>query len=203
MKENTHINAMKFVLAGESGKVVSLVGDSTGGGMIETKLVNSYPLRVKADHLLISNLSEDVVRTVKDLVLIQAPPFTDFRYGDRVRAEGKLQTPMGTGDFDYREYLARQGVYSIMSRPCVTARSVACDQGFAPLAWFAPFTGRAFKARAKLVLVRILPEPQASLLTGILLGDDSGIPKSVQDAFCAMGTSHIIAISRYNNTILV
>jgi len=40
---------MKFVLTGESGKVVSLVGDSTGGGMIETKLINGYPLRVKGD----------------------------------------------------------------------------------------------------------------------------------------------------------
>ncbi len=49
MKESTHINAMKFVLTGESGKVVTLVGDSTGGGMIETKVVNGYPLRVKGD----------------------------------------------------------------------------------------------------------------------------------------------------------
>jgi competence protein ComEC len=40
-----------------------------------------------------------------------------------------------------------------------------------------------------------VPEPQASLLTGILLGDDSSIPKGVQDAFRATGTSHIIAIS--------
>ncbi len=37
-------------------------------------------------------------RTVKGLVLVQAPPFTDFRYGDRVRAEGKLQTPTSTSE---------------------------------------------------------------------------------------------------------
>jgi competence protein ComEC len=53
----------------------------------------------------------------------------------------------------------------------------------------------AFKARAKNVIAHILPEPQASLLTGILLGDDSGIPKSVQEAFRTTGTSHVIAIS--------
>src|SRR5512136_1354400 len=65
-------------------------------------------LRVEAKHLLISNLSEGVTRTVKGLVLVQAPPFTDFRYGDRVRAEGtrSVQTPTNTGEFDYREYLA-------------------------------------------------------------------------------------------------
>ena len=48
---------------------------------------------------------------------------------------------------------------------------------------------------AKIVVAQILPEPQASLLTGILLGDDSGIPKYVQDAFRTTGTSHLIAIS--------
>jgi len=77
-------------------------------------------LRVEADHLLISNLSNAITRTVRGLVLVQAPPFTDFRYGDRVRAEGRLETPTDSGDFSYREYLARQGVYSIMSRPRVT-----------------------------------------------------------------------------------
>ena len=142
-------------------------------------------LRVEADKLAIT---DQPTRTVRGLVLVQAPPFTDFRYGDRVRADGKLQTPTDSGDFSYREYLARQGVYSIMSRPHLTV--LARDQGFAPLAWLF-----AFKARAKKVIAQILPEPQASLLTGILLGDDAGIPKSVQDAFRATGTSHVIAIS--------
>ncbi len=75
-----------------------------------------------------------------------------------------------------------------MSRPRLTM--LARDQGLAPLGWL-----YVFKARAKNVIVQILPEPQASLLTGILLGDDLGIPKSVQNAFRTTGTSHIIAIS--------
>jgi competence protein ComEC len=104
----------------------------------------------------------------------------------RLRREAKQY--YAKSDFDYREYLARQDVYSIMSRPRVSV--LARDQGFAPLAWL-----YAFKARAKGVIAQILPEPQASLLTGILLGDDSGITHDVQDAFRATGTSHIIAIS--------
>ncbi len=131
-------------------------------------------LRVEADHLLIlqlssgqvSNLSEGVTRTVKGLVLVQAPAFTDYHCGDRLRVEGKLQTPTDSPDFSYREYLARQGVYSLMSRPRVT--TLARDQGFAPLGWL-----YSFKARAKNIIAQILPEPQASLLTGILLGDDA------------------------------
>jgi competence protein ComEC len=75
---------------------------------------------------------------------------------------------------------------------------LARDQGLAPLAWL-----YAFKARAKNVIAQILPEPQASLLTGILLGDDAGVPQSLQEAFRITGTSHILAISGYNITILV
>jgi hypothetical protein len=84
-----------------------------------------------------------------------------------------------------------------MSRPRVSAHSVAPDQGFAPFAWLAPFTGCAFKAYAKNVIARTrcVPEPQASLLTGILLGDDVGVPPSLQEAFRIAGTSHILAMS--------
>ena len=83
-----------------------------------------------------------------------------------------------------------------MSRPRVTV--LTRDQGFAPLGWL-----YAFKAHAKNVIAQILPEPQASPLTGILLGDDSGLPKSVQDAFRTTGTSHVIAISGYNVAIFI
>jgi competence protein ComEC len=42
---------------------------------------------------------------------------------------------------------------------------------------------------------QILPQPQASLLSGILLGVDAGLPVVVQEDFRATGTTHIIAIS--------
>ena len=64
-------------------------------------------LRVQADKL---SITDQPTRTAKGLALIQAPPFSNFRYGDRVRAEGKLQTPTNFDEFDYREYLARQDV---------------------------------------------------------------------------------------------
>ena len=56
----------------------------------------------------------------------------------------------------------------------------------------------AFRNRAYVVIQKILPEPQAPLLSGILLGIDAGLPKDVQEDFRVTGTSHIIAISGYN-----
>jgi competence protein ComEC len=180
-----HFDQSSLATYNDQAKPVIVEGIIVGEPDVRDTYTN---LRVEADHLLISNLPDGITRTVRGLVLVQAPPFTDYRYGDQIRAEGKLQTPTSTSDFDYREYLARQDVYSLMSRPRVSV--LVRGQGFAPLAWL-----YSFKARAKNVIAQILPEPQASLLTGILLGDDSGIPKSVQDAFRTTGTSHIIAIS--------
>ena len=70
-------------------------------------------LRVEADKLI---TTDQLTRTMCGLVLVQAPPFADFRYGDRVRAEGKLDTPTDSGDFSYRDHLARQEVYSIIPK---------------------------------------------------------------------------------------
>ena len=78
--------------------------------------------------------------------------------------------PTNTAEYDYREYLARQDVYSLMSRPRVTV--LAHVQGLAPLAWLYSFKAHTTRTR---VIVQILREPQASLLTGILLGDDAEV----------------------------
>jgi L-serine dehydratase len=54
LAESRHPNAIKFTLAGASGRAVTLVADSTGGGMIETRVVDGYPLRTKGDaHVLL------------------------------------------------------------------------------------------------------------------------------------------------------
>jgi competence protein ComEC len=58
------------------------------------------------------------------------------------------------------------------------------------------------KSRAVAVLYQLWPDPEASLLAGILLGVETGIPDHVQQAFRDTGTSHIIAISGFNITIV-
>ncbi|HLF28387.1 MAG TPA: ComEC/Rec2 family competence protein [Anaerolineae bacterium] len=133
---------------------------------------------------------------IHGLVLVHADRLTEFRYGDRLEVIGPLQTPPEFATFNYRDYLAGAGVYSIIDRPRI--ERVARDQGSALLA--ALFD---LKARARATIAAILPEPQAALLTGILLGDDAGLPPSVKDDFRFTGTSHIIAISGYNFSILI
>ncbi|HTM68987.1 MAG TPA: ComEC/Rec2 family competence protein [Candidatus Binatia bacterium] len=44
----------------------------------------------------------------------------------------------------------------------------------------------------------LLPEPDASLLLGLLIGDRGGIPPDLVADFRATGTSHVLAVSGYN-----
>jgi competence protein ComEC len=122
-------------------------------------------------------------------------PGERWHYGDRLVLSGRLETPTETELFSYRAYLARQDILSVLSR--AEASLLLEGQGNPIL------TGiYALKDKAQAVIYRIFPDPEASLLAGILLGEEKGIPAHVQTAFKDTGTSHIIAISGFNMTII-
>ncbi|MGQ9627252.1 MAG: DNA internalization-related competence protein ComEC/Rec2 [Anaerolineae bacterium] len=148
-------------------------------------------LRLEAESLT----SGEQERAVKGKVLVRAARYPEYRYGDRLKVEGSLEAPPVFQDFSYQDYLARQGIYSMMYRPQITL--LARERGHPFLAGL-----YAFKARAQEVIAQILPEPQGSLLTGILLGVERGIPRKLMDSFNATSTSHVIAISGFNLSLL-
>ncbi len=136
-------------------------------------------------------------RDVAGLVLVQAPRETDVRYGDQVQVYGEPITPPEGYDFSYKEWLARQDIHSLVRTSSAGVRVLARDQGH-------PFWSALYGLRARGVetLQAILPEPAAALAAGILLGDDSGMPRELKDAFSATNTSHIIAISGFNIAVI-
>lgn len=129
------------------------------------------------------------------LVQLTAPRFAPLQYGAWLTATGRLETPQNTGDFDYRAYLARREIYSELAFPALQPAA-----GPPPHPLYEALYG--LRARAGSALEKMLPEPQGALLRGILLGDDSGLPKELGNAFRLTGTSHIIAISGFNIALL-
>ncbi len=142
-------------------------------------------LRVKTERLTLPDKS---MRPIEGLLLTRPTRPAEFKYGDRVRVTGELIAPPEFATFSYKDFLARQGIYSMIDRPRIAV--LDHDQGSPILA-----AVYSFRSHARDVMTHILPEPQASLLNGILLGDDSGLPSDVQEEFRRTGTSHIIAIS--------
>ncbi|MBE3037932.1 MAG: ComEC/Rec2 family competence protein, partial [Chloroflexi bacterium] len=134
-------------------------------------------------------------RPVNGLLQVTIPPGGDWQYGDLVQLEGKPQTPKDSQDFSYKEYLARQGIYSQMIYPRIWL--VKRSQGnpfLTGLYWL--------RQRSYQTINRSLPQPEAALLNGILLGLDKDLPADVQQAFRDTGTAHIIAISGFNIAIV-
>jgi competence protein ComEC len=130
-------------------------------------------------------------RPVSGLVLLNTQRYRAIEYGALVTATGRLETPQNFGDFDYRAYLARRDIYSVMAWPEISA--TPDERTFA---LFRTIFG--LKAEAKATISRLIPEPEAALLTGILLGDDNGISPDLDADFKTTGMTHIIAISGFN-----
>jgi competence protein ComEC len=132
---------------------------------------------------------------VKGLLLARVAPNQQYHYGDILRLRGELQTPPENEDFSYRDYLARQGIRSYMSSAEVTL--LPAKGGSPLLAAMYSLRDSAFDH-----VYRLFLDPEASLLAGILLGVDSGLPAQVEQAFNNTGTSHIIAISGFNIAVI-
>lgn len=137
----------------------------------------------------------DMWTATRGQVLVRVPSYETYRYGDVLEVSGRLQTPQQEGASPYRTYLARQGIHSTLQYPRLSL--LARDQG-----QLVPGFLYGLKRRTQGIIAAILPEPEAALLTGVLLGSDEGIPKPLMDQFRATGTAHIIAISGFNIALI-
>lgn len=126
-----------------------------------------------------------------------------LRYGDSVRVRGRVESPppaTNPGGFDYRAYLARQGVFSVMvarHRGDVARTSDAA----APRAGVTR-TALGLRDLTETEAYRRLPPDDAALLCGVLLSIRGRIPAEVEDAFRATGTVHILSTSGFHLALL-
>ena len=140
-------------------------------------------------------LNDDAWQPEAGGVLLRAPLYPEFEYGDYVEFTGELATPENFDDFDYRAYLLRRGVSSIVEYP--------------EIALLDDNTGSRYQEflhdlRNELsdTISRSLPEPEASLASGVLLGAGSDLPYTLRSDLNTTGTSHIVAVSGQNVTII-
>ena len=111
--------------------------------------------QVTADAQIIDEISGEM--------LLQTSRFPIYEYGTRLAFTGRLETPPESESFSYRDYLARQGIYSMMTWPRV---SLLEENVGNPIY----HTIYEWKGRAQEAINTLIPEPQAGLLSGILLG---------------------------------
>ncbi len=135
-------------------------------------------------------------KNFKQDLLVVTTKGTQYFYGDQVLVKGKIVQPKNFNEFDYEGFLQMQNVYAITRYP--KAIILKNNQGN-PLVYQLLRVKYAFIKKVQSVLA----EPQGSLLLGILIGAKKSLPKNVLDNFTNTGTSHIIAISGYNISVIV
>ncbi|MFH1048997.1 MAG: ComEC/Rec2 family competence protein [Patescibacteria group bacterium] len=128
-------------------------------------------------------------------ILITLPRYPAYKYGDLVEFDGKLKIPEKFSSFDYQEYLAKDDIYWTMYSP----KTGFISSGNGNSIYSVIFS---FKNVFKEKVARLLPEPEISLLNGLLLGERSGMGEKLKNDFSITGTSHIVAVSGFNVTII-
>ncbi len=115
-----------------------------------------------------------------------------YRFGESVRVSGELREPPVFEGFDYRAYLARKQIHSLIQRARVEPQPGMVQGGFLLQHVY------ELRERGERLLNRLLPEPYAALANGMLLGIEAGIPDTLYEQFNLTGTSHVIVISGSN-----
>jgi competence protein ComEC len=157
---------------------------------------DGYRVRARVDRIILGDDEEFLKLEGAVLVEFRASPAgRQLRYGDRVLLSGVLTPPPVVSGFDYEGYLARQGIYAFLKDPIVRSAESGSPSPIRAALY-------AFRRRAFETLQILFPEPESALLSGILLGEESTIPAPLVDAFKRTGTSHIVAISGFNISII-
>ncbi len=106
-----------------------------------------------------------------------------------------LEKPQPIRGFAYGRYLAAHGVFAACWRP---SKSVIGPPAHSTVAGAL----QRVKAWLDLRLQSAVPEPAASFLSGLVFGGSSSLSPDLQAAFSATGTSHVLAASGFNVSLL-
>lgn len=134
-------------------------------------------------------------------VLVTLPALhTPLFYGDTVSVVGTLEVPQNfetdTGrEFDYVSYVKKDGVRYEMFRPQIHIESHG--QGNILVLTMLRIKDAFLKS-----ISRSIPQPEASLAGGILLGAKHSLSKKTQQDFRKSGLIHVVVLSGYNVTIV-
>mgnify|MGYP000237276601 CR=1 FL=1 len=124
----------------------------------------------------------------------------DYKYGDQINFKGKLEKPDNFitdqgKEFDYINYLRKDGIIYVMSYPEVEIVSRGNGNKIKSVLLF-------FKEKFLEKINLTVPNPESLLMGGLILGEKASFSEEMREEFINTGTIHIVALSGYNITIV-
>lgn len=129
----------------------------------------------------------------KGSILVKTGLYPSVRYGDELDIQGVIRRPFSAS---YALYLAKERISGVVSFAKVEITD--SDKG-------SVIKRRLFGIRNKMIasFQRVLPREEAAFLGGLTLGSRSEFSKEFTEAMSLSGTTHLVALSGYNITIIV
>lgn len=133
-------------------------------------------------------------------VLLMVKFGEEFHYGDRIAFTGVLERPENFTteegkDFDYINYLKKDGIYFIVLYPQIEVLNKG-EGNFIKKGLF------AVKNKFLENINISIPNPESLLMGGLILGEKTSFDDTLRQEFIDTGTIHIVALSGYNITIV-
>lgn len=182
----------------------NLILDNFVGEKISVEGIVADEPDVREDNThLVVNFSldnQDESNDIKSKMIIFTNHYPKYNYGDKIKIIGELQEPKNfkTGDdreFDYVSYLAKDGINYQMFYP--QTEFISSGNGnFVKEKLFN--LKNSFLSNIK----KVIPEPQSSLLGGLVVGAKESLGKDLQEKFRKVGLIHIVVLSGYNLSIV-
>ena len=148
-------------------------------------------------------------------VLVTANRYPEYQYGDKLKITGKLKTPQVFSegdedksssssfaiaqDFNYKDYLKKDGIYSVMDWPKIELLERGKYTG-PTRAIYAIILD--FKNKLRESIYQNLSPPESSILGAMILGDKRKISDEWKNKLNIAGVRHITAVSGLHVTVL-
>jgi len=139
------------------------------------------------------------VKVSDSLVLVTTKRYPEYEYLDKVKFTGELETPMVTDDFNYKNYLLKDRIYSVMNFPKVELISQKHQYNI-----FSYLYEKILFLKQKLYqsIQEISLPPHSLILQGIILGNNKNMTQSLRNDLSNSGLRFLTAISGVHVIIL-
>jgi hypothetical protein len=194
------------------------LGFFLGVARISTEIRKIYPREEKEYQGVAKLTKEPVVKEEYDQLVLKdaasgekflanVPLYPRYEYGDELKVQCRLANSENKyPKFDYVKFLAKDGIYQICKNPKLeklNGDGAGFKKSFFEKIKISYFS-KLFLVKKSLEnkISRIFPSPESEYLSGLILGGSERLDSQVAENFRRTGTTHTVAVSGYNITIL-
>jgi len=163
---------------------------------------NNTELTVKVQEIQTSDLSGERRISIKNNLgktLVTTKKYPQYRYEDRLKIAGFLKTPQVFEGFNYKNYLAKDGIYSLIYNPQIELLKKEDYQNPFSIIYAQILN---FRNRLMEQIYKNISPQESSILGAIILGDKSKMEKELKNKLNITGVRHITAVSGMHVVIL-